>query len=435
MANQRENKAGIKIRPLFRRESMSNDGSNNNKDERTEANFSHLPDAGSTINRRSLLKGAAGVMGAAGAASLPSFVFPALAQGERLVPFTDVPDTFKVGPVRPNAVHYLDTREIDSYFTDNDDFYLVQHYGQPELDNDSYRLRVTGMVDKELDLSLSDLMARDVFEQQVGFECGGNGRRLFNGLVGNAYWRGVTLHRLLEEAGIQPGAKEIVFFGADIQTQEVPARGVEVEKAFARSLSIEDAMRPENMLAYEMNGEPLPHYHGKPVRLLVPGWYGVANVKWLTQIHVQDTRYMGRFMGRDYVTLKKENVGGVERWVENSVAEMNLKSTIVRVVENGGQYTIQGFALNDGTPLESVEVKIDDGPWRRLRSIHAPLNTRGNSLASIGLMQRRESIRLSRALRISTVMSNLQRPKCPKNRRQATGKTSHNSRVRSQFNH
>ena len=142
---------------------MSNDGSNNNKDERTEANLSHLPDAGSTINRRSLLKGAAGIMGAAGAASLPSFVFPALAQGERLVPFTDVPDTFKVGPVRPNAVHYLDTREIDSYFTDNDDFYLVQHYGQPEIDNDSYRLRVTGMVDKELDLSLSDLMARDVF--------------------------------------------------------------------------------------------------------------------------------------------------------------------------------------------------------------------------------------------------------------------------------
>ena len=350
---------------------MSNDGQNN--DELNQNTQTALPNEGASINRRSLLKG---VMGAAGVASLPSFVFPALAQGERLVPFTDVPDTFKVGPVRPNAVHYLDTREIDSYFTDNGDFYLVQHYGQPEVDNDSYRLRVTGMVDKELDLSLSDLMARDVFEQQVGFECGGNGRRLFNGLVGNAYWRGVTLHRLLEEAGIQPGAKEIVFFGSDIQTQEVPARGVEVEKAFARSLSIEDAMRPENMLAYEMNGEPLPHYHGKPVRLLVPGWYGVANVKWLTQIHVQDTRYMGRFMGRDYVTLKKENVGGVERWVENSVAEMNLKSTIVRVVENGGDYTIQGFALNDGTPLESIEVKVDDGPWRR-----AQINPRSTKYA------------------------------------------------------
>ena len=166
---------------------------------------------------------------------------------------------------------------------------------------------------------------------------------------------------ILVEAGIQEGAKEVVFFGADTATEEI--RGREVEKAFARSLSIEDAMRPENMLAFEMNGEPLPHFHGKPVRLLVPGWYGVSNVKWLTQIHVQNTRYMGRFMGRDYVTLKRTNVGGTDRWVENSVTTMNLKSSIVRVVESGGQYRIQGFVLNDGTPLESVEVRIDDGPW------------------------------------------------------------------------
>ena len=323
-------------------------------------------------SKRELLKGAvgSGVLAATSAMTIPG-LFPALAQGERLVPFTDVPDTFRVGPVRPNAVHYLDTREIDSYFTDNDDFYLVQHYGQPEVDNDSYRLRVTGMVDKELDLSLSDLMAKDVIEQQVGFECGGNGQRLFHGLIGNAYWRGATLKTILEEAGIQSGAKEIVFFGADIATEEI--RGREVEKAFARSLSIDDAMRPENMLAFEMNGEPLPHYHGKPVRLIVPGWYGVANVKWVTQIHVQDTRYMGRFMGRDYVTLKKANIGGVERWVENSVTEMNLKYTIVRVTELGGQYKVQGFVLNNGTPISSVEVKVDDGPWQR-----AEMNPRNN---------------------------------------------------------
>ena len=323
-------------------------------------------------SKRELLKGAvgSGVLAATSAMTIPG-LFPALAQGERLVPFTDVPDTFRVGPVRPNAVHYLDTREIDSYFTDNDDFYLVQHYGQPEVDNDSYRLRVTGMVDKELDLSLSDLMAKDVIEQQVGFECGGNGQRLFHGLIGNAYWRGATLKTILEEAGIQSGAKEIVFFGADIATEEI--RGREVEKALARSLSIDDAMRPENMLAFEMNGEPLPHYHGKPVRLIVPGWYGVANVKWVTQIHVQDTRYMGRFMGRDYVTLKKANIGGVERWVENSVTEMNLKYTIVRVTELGGQYKVQGFVLNNGTPISSVEVKVDDGPWQR-----AEMNPRNN---------------------------------------------------------
>ena len=313
--------------------------------------------------KRKLLKGAigGGVL-AASAATLPGLVFPALAQGEQLVPFTDVPETFRVGPVKPNSTHYLDTRDINTYFTDNDDFYLVQHYGQPEVDNDSYRLRVTGMVDKELEFSLADLMSKDVIEQQVGFECGGNGKRLFQGLIGNAYWRGRTLSTILEEAGIQDGAKEIVFFGADIAKEEI--RGQEVDKAFARSLSIEDAMRPENMLAFEMNGEPLPHYHGKPVRLVVPGWYGVANVKWITQIHVQDTRYMGRFMGRDYVTLKKTNVGGVDRWVENSVTTMNLKSSIIRVTELGGNYKVQGFVLNDGTPIESVEVKVDDGPWQ-----------------------------------------------------------------------
>ncbi|MCH7816943.1 MAG: molybdopterin-dependent oxidoreductase [Proteobacteria bacterium] len=312
--------------------------------------------------RRKILKGALGTgILAAGVATVPNLVLPALAQGERLVPFTDVPDTFNPTPVRPNATHFQDTREITTYFTDNDDFYLVQHYGQPEIDNDSYRLKVTGMVDNELEFSLQDLMGKNIIEQQVGFECGGNSQRLFHGLIGNANWRGIALQSILQEAGIQDGAKEVVFFGEDKSIEEI--RGREVEKAFARSLSVKDAMRPENMIAFEMNGEPLPHYHGKPVRLLVPGWYGIANVKWLTQIHVQNTRYMGRFMGRDYVTLKKIDVGGEERWVENSVTTMNLKSSIIRVSEMGGRYRIQGFVLNDGTPLQSVEVKVDDGPW------------------------------------------------------------------------
>ena len=127
--------------------------------------------------RRNILKGALGTGAlAAGAASVPGFIFPALAQGEQLVPFTDVPDTFNARPARPNSTHWLDTREITTHFTDNDDFYIVQHYGQPEIDNDSYKLKVTGMVDNELEFSLSELMARDNIEQQVGFECGGNRR-------------------------------------------------------------------------------------------------------------------------------------------------------------------------------------------------------------------------------------------------------------------
>ena len=316
-------------------------------------------------DRRKVLKDALGVGAiAAGLTTAPNLLFPALAQGERLIPFTDeASDAFSWRPIEPNTTHWQDTREINSFFTENEDFYLVQHYGQPTINNDAYRLRVTGMVDNELDLSLRDLQNGDVIEQQVGFECGGNSQRLLYGLIGNANWRGTTLNSVLELAGIQEGAKEVVFFAEDVATEEI--RGREVEKAFARSMSIDDALRSENMLAFEMNGEPLPHYHGKPVRLVVPGWYGVANVKWINQIHVQDTRYMGRFMGRDYVTLKRSNIGGVERWVENSVTTMNLKSAIVRVIEDNAQHRIQGFVLNDGTPIASVEIKIDDGPWQR----------------------------------------------------------------------
>lgn len=311
-------------------------------------------------DRRRVLKAGLG----AGAMSLGASLFPwrALAQQqeEQLVPFTDVPSGFAPGPRRPGGNHIIDTRHIREFH--HDDFYVVQHYGEPELNPESYRLRITGLVDRPLELSLDDLMGRGVIEQDVGFECGGNANRMFHGLVGNARWRGVRLSELLEDAGVQAEGREVVFFGADTGMEEI--RGREVEKAFARSMSIEDAMAEPNMLAWAMNGEPLPVHHGRPLRLIAPGWYGVANVKWLTQIHVQDTRYMGRFMGRDYVTLKREMVGGEERWVENSVARMNLKSVIARVTEQAGIHRISGFVVNDGTPLQRVEVRIDDGEWR-----------------------------------------------------------------------
>lgn len=314
--------------------------------------------------RRKLLKGAMNTgLVALGASTFPGWMMPALAQSEVEIPFVDVPDTFNPQPVRPGATHFQDTRRISSFYSTNEDFYLVQHYGQPEVDNATYELSVTGLVDRPLTFTLDQLRSRAVIEKDVGFECGGNGARLFHGLIGNATWRGVSLRDILQEAGVQPGGREVVFFGADVGEEEI--RGRKVPKAFARSLSLDDAMNENNMLAFEMNGEPLPHFHGKPVRLLVPGFYGVANVKWLTQIHVQDTRYMGRFMGRDYVTLKREMVGDQERWVENSVARMNLKSAIVRVTRNGDAHKVTGFILNDGTPIQSVEVSIDDGPWQQ----------------------------------------------------------------------
>jgi DMSO/TMAO reductase YedYZ molybdopterin-dependent catalytic subunit len=317
------------------------------------------------INRRTVLKGTVKSGLALGAmASLPPWGLSALAQGEELVQFTDMPENYRRGPALPGATHFQDTRQIDSFYTPNEDFYVVQHYGQPELDISNYKLKVTGLVENELEFSLADLQRRSQVEIDAGFECGGNRPdNLFQGLIGNARWRGVSLRSILQEAGIKPEGKEVVFFGGDLGKETI--RETEVEQSFARSLPIPDAMREENMLALQMNGEPLPQFHGRPVRALIPGFYGVANVKWLTQIHVQDRRFMSRFMGRDYVTLKKEMVGGQERWVENSVTRINLKSSIVRVTRMGNQHKITGFVLSDGTALRSVEVKIDNGPWQQ----------------------------------------------------------------------
>ena len=116
--------------------------------------------------RRNVLKGS---MLAAGVAAAPSLILPVLAQGERLVPFTDVPDSFQVNPVQPNTTHWQDTREIAEFVTDTDDFYLVQHYGQPHIEKDTWRLHSTGMVDNELELSLSELMKRETIKKADWF--------------------------------------------------------------------------------------------------------------------------------------------------------------------------------------------------------------------------------------------------------------------------
>jgi DMSO/TMAO reductase YedYZ molybdopterin-dependent catalytic subunit len=318
-------------------------------------------------SRRSALQSAI-TMGAVGS-SLGFWSSFALGADEELIPFTDMPEEFAAPPVQPGAIHYLDSREITNFYTENNDFYIIQHYNQPVVDIASYRLKVTGLVDKNLSLSMDDLKAMTRVELDAGFECGGNSPRLFQGLIGNARWAGVALSEVLNLAGVQPAATEFVFYGSDsgeeILGSHHSAGDVKALQNFGRSLNKEEVAMPEIMLAYEMNGEPLPLYHGAPLRLLVPGWYGVANVKWLDQIHVQDRRYMGRFMARDYVTLQKLDIGGVERWEERSVTKIRLKSSIVRVTRRGDEHLIRGFVLNDGTALDRVELSIDGGPWQR----------------------------------------------------------------------
>ena len=288
----------------------------------------------------------------------------AMAQDEVLIPFTDMPPDFARPPKTAGGVFFQNTQLIEDFYSRNEDqFYVVQHYGQPQLNANSHRIQIGGMVDRPMTLSMADIRRFPKVEIIAGFECGGNRQSIYQGLIGNALWGGCRLRDLLQDAGIQYGGTEIVFYGADRGMETI--RDAEVEQSFGRSLSFNEAMNDDIILAYEMNGEPLPVAHGFPLRLLVPGWYGVTNVKWLEQINVQDRRFAGRFQARDYVTLSRRDVGGVERWEERLVTKIRLKSAITRVTRNANRHNIMGFALNDGTPLRAVELKIDNGPWQQ----------------------------------------------------------------------
>jgi DMSO/TMAO reductase YedYZ molybdopterin-dependent catalytic subunit len=132
---------------------------------------------------------------------------------------------------------------------------------------------------------------------------------------------------------------------------------------FARSMSIQDAMNPANILCYEMNGSALPARNGFPVRLVAPGWYGIANVKWLNRIEVRDTHYLGRFMGREYVTMRQGEQDGKPFMTQTPVGRMLLKSAPAQVTMRDGKYQIDGMAW--GPNVSDVEVKIDNGPWTK----------------------------------------------------------------------
>jgi DMSO/TMAO reductase YedYZ molybdopterin-dependent catalytic subunit len=301
-----------------------------------------------------------------------------------VIPWLDPPP-----PVPPDAVNItgnlLQWEHLDSFFTPNDKFFWVKHYELPSLDAQQWRLGIVGLVDHPTSMSLADLKQRPRRAVDFALECSGNtSAPFFIGAVGNARWAGARLAPLLKEAGIHKQATEVVFWGADSGTVTIRdnvgitsggdsgtvvpdgSGGLDltITEQFARSMSVEEALDGENLLCYEMNDRPLPPEHGYPVRLIAPGWYGVANVKWLTHIEVQDQRFGGRFMARDYVSIREEQrPGGETLWTFRTVNHERLKSAPAKVVRQANnRYTIVGVAW--GAPIEAVEVRIDDGPWR-----------------------------------------------------------------------
>jgi DMSO/TMAO reductase YedYZ molybdopterin-dependent catalytic subunit len=312
--------------------------------------------------RREILRGGLATAGL-GILGIPEWALPALAQGETLVPFTDLPANINLTPSADRRI--IDVQKIDGPFTPRDQFFTTQHYGHPVVDPATFRLKVSGLVNKPLSLSLDELRSMKSTELIFGFECSGN-RRPLQGLCGNGRWTGVPLRTVLDQAGVKSEARELVFFGADRGDEDVEFRGqtYKVNQQYGRSLSREKALSPEPLLVYAMNGEPLTLHQGSPLRLLVPGWYGAPNVKWLSEIHVQEDQYLGKYQARWYRTLKGVTINGETKWVETAIAEMNLKSFIARVSKDGSRHTVLGVVLHDGTPIKSVEVKVDEGPWQ-----------------------------------------------------------------------
>jgi DMSO/TMAO reductase YedYZ molybdopterin-dependent catalytic subunit len=312
--------------------------------------------------RRELLRGGLAVAGLS-ALGIPDWVLPALAQGETIVPFADTPPEVRTTPAPDRRI--LDVRRIDGPFTPADQFFTTQHYGHPVVDPAAFRLKISGLVDRPAQLSLDELRKMKSTELIFGFECSGN-RRPLQGLSSNGRWTGVPLRAVLDRAGVKADAREFVFFGIDHGDEEVEFRGqtYKVDQQFGRSLARDKALSGEPVLAYALNGQPLTPHQGFPLRLLVPGWYGVANVKWLGEIHVQTDPYLGKYQARWYRTLRGETINGETKWKETAVTHMQLKSFIARVTRAGDRHTVLGVVLNDGTPIKSVEVRVDQGPWQ-----------------------------------------------------------------------
>jgi DMSO/TMAO reductase YedYZ molybdopterin-dependent catalytic subunit len=320
------------------------------------------------MSRRETLKRGLGIAGLLG---LSERVLPVLAQGDTDVPFTDYPANFTAGGTG-SPRRTFDIRTIDGFTVPKDKFFVLQHFNQPQLDPDAYRLKLTGLVNKSAELSLADLRKMRATELVAGYECSGNSGRSFQSLSSCGRFSGVPLRDVLNHAGVGAKAREVVFLGADRGDTDVVFRQqtFKLNQQFGRSITLENAMKPEPLLAWALNGEPLTTPQGAPLRLIMPGWYGVANVKWISEIRLQEDRYLGNYQARWYRSVVGEGGTGGDadlatQWMETEITRMHLKSAIARVRRKGSAYEVLGFVLNDGTPLQSVEVKVDEGPWKK----------------------------------------------------------------------
>jgi len=247
--------------------------------------------------------------------------------------------------------------------------YTLIHYDIPVVDPSAWRLELAGRLERSLSLSIDELRERPAVTLPVTIECAGNGRARLAPrplsqpwlveAVGTAEWTGTPLAPLLEEAGLLDDAVEILFTGLD--------RGVEggVEQNYERSLSVPEACEPQVLLAYQMNGAPLPPQHGFPLRLVVPGWYGMTHVKWVCRIAALAEPFEGYQQAVGYRIYGPGGAPGVQvtRMLPRSLmAPPGIPDFLTRQrFLEPGPCLLAGRAWSGWAPIESVEVSTDGG--------------------------------------------------------------------------
>jgi DMSO/TMAO reductase YedYZ molybdopterin-dependent catalytic subunit len=259
---------------------------------------------------------------------------------------------------------------LDALTVPTERFFVRNHFPIPQIEVASWSLEIAGAVERPLRLTFQELMRLPSRTALATLECAGNNRVNLvprvegvpwgSGAVGTAEWTGVPLAALLDRAGVRDGAVDVVLEGADEGTISEPRSPGTIH--FARSLPLAKARRPESILAYRMNGRELTPSHGAPVRAIVPGWYGMASVKWLTRILVLDRAFDGFFQTMHYT--RWERVSGLPSL--RPITDMEVKSSIARpapyeTVPAGRPFRIHGAAWAGEADVTRVDISTDGG--------------------------------------------------------------------------
>ncbi len=272
---------------------------------------------------------------------------------------------------------------LDSFLIPNERFYVRSHFAVPKLEAASWRMEIAGAVERASRIGLDDLKKMPSRTITAMLECSGNGRVFLvpkakgvlweSGAVGNAEWTGVPLAAVLDRAGLKEGALEVVLEGADKGRigDEPISRG---EIHFARGVPLEKARR-DVLLAYQMNGEDLSTEHGSPLRAIVPGWYGMASVKWLKRILVVDRPFAGYFQTLDYSYFeRRDGLPSLVSTSENAVKSQVARPARREIIPKETDYRIHGAAWAGESQVSQVEVSTDGGAsWTVAKLLGEPI--------------------------------------------------------------